>query len=29
GIKRFSKCHPWGGHGYDPIPKKKNPTKKK
>ena len=22
GIKRFSSCHPWGGHGYDPVPKK-------
>ena len=21
-IKRIGKCHPWGGHGYDPIPNK-------
>ena len=23
-IKRIGKCHPWGGHGYDPIPNKIN-----
>ena len=22
GIKRISRCHPWGGHGDDPVPKR-------
>lgn len=26
-IKRIGKCHPWGGHGYDPIPTKKAENK--
>lgn len=21
-VKRIGKCHPWGTHGYDPIPTK-------
>ena len=27
GTKRILSCHPWGGHGYDPVPK--NPRKHK
>ncbi len=25
GTKRILSCHPWGGHGHDPVPK--NPKK--
>ena len=26
-IKRISKCHPWGSHGFDPLPKKNDLNK--
>ncbi|MBX2814921.1 MAG: membrane protein insertion efficiency factor YidD [Saprospiraceae bacterium] len=24
GLRRIFRCHPWGGHGPDPVPKKQH-----
>jgi len=29
GFKRIMSCHPWGGSGYDPVPKNPHKAKKK
>ena len=28
GLKRISSCHPYGGHGHDPVPEKKKAANK-
>jgi putative membrane protein insertion efficiency factor len=28
GSRRICRCHPWGGHGWDPVPSKPLPSTK-
>ena len=27
GLKRIGRCHPWAGHGHDPVPRKSDKSK--